>query len=124
MWMSRGCSSSTKTFLRLRRLCSRTCAGIRMAAVRTQAVAADLEPGLVTIRDFRPEIAADWDHFIISNPQATPFHLTAWMRALQGSFDYENRSFYAERNGKITGVLPMFLVSNWIVGRCLISTPF
>ena len=29
-----------------------------------------------------------------------------------------------ERAGKITGVLPLFLVSNWIVGRCLISTPF
>jgi len=95
-----------------------------MAVVRIHAVAAELEPASVAIRDFRPEIAGDWDHFIVSNPQATPFHSTAWMRALQKSFDYENRSFYAERNGKITGVLPMFLVSNWIVGRCLISTPF
>src|SRR5450755_5123308 len=95
-----------------------------MAAVRTQAVAAELKPGLATIRDFRPEIASEWDHFIVSNPQATPFHSTAWMRALQRTFDYDNRSFYAERNGKITGVLPLFLVSNWIVGRCLISTPF
>ena len=46
------------------------------------------------------------------------------MRALQKTFNYENRSLYAEREGKITGVLPLFLVSNWIVGRCLISTPF
>src|SRR5208337_5470583 len=124
MWMSRGCSSNTKTFLPLSRLCSRTCAGIRMAAASTQAGAAEFQRALVTIRDFRPQIAGGWDRFILSNSQGTPFHSTAWMRALQRSFDYENRSFYTERNGKITGVLPLFLVSNWIIGRCLISTPF
>jgi len=95
-----------------------------MAAVRIQAVATEPEPASVAIRDFCPEIAGEWDRFIVSNPQATPFHSTTWMRALQKSFDYENRSFYAERNGRIIGVLPLFLVSNWIVGRCLISTPF
>ncbi len=76
------------------------------------------------IKDFCCEITDEWDHFLALNPQATPFHLTAWMRALQKTFDYENRSFYATREGKITGVLPLFLVSNWIIGRCLISTPF
>src|SRR5271167_472534 len=95
-----------------------------MAAVRVPAVAAELESASVAIKDFRPEIAGEWDRFIASSPQATPFHSTAWMRALEKSFDYENRSFYAERNGKITGVLPLFLISNWIIGRCLISTPF
>src|SRR5208337_974067 len=124
MWMSCGCSSGTKTLLRLSQLCCRTCAEIRMAAARIQAVATERELASVTIRDFRLEIAGQWDRFIISNPQATPFHSTAWMRALQTTFHYENRSVYAERNGRITGVLPLFLVSNWIVGRCLISTPF
>ena len=95
-----------------------------MAAASTQAGAAEFQRALVTIRDFRPQIAGDWDRFILSNSQGTPFHSTAWMRALQRSFDYENRSVYAERNGKITGVLPLFLVVNWIVGRCLMSTPF
>src|SRR5271157_6550395 len=123
MWMSHGFSNGTTTFLRLS-LCSRTCAGIRMAVLRIPVVAARLEAMPVAISEFRLDIAGDWDHFIVSSPQATPFHSTAWMRALQKTFNYENRSFYAERNGKITGVLPMFLVSNWIVGRCLISTPF
>ncbi len=96
-----------------------------MAVVRMiPAVDTDLEYGAVTIKDFCSEIADKWDHFIASNSQATPFHSTAWMRALQKTFGYENRSFYAGRNGQITGVLPLFLVSNWIVGRCLISTHF
>ena len=95
-----------------------------MAVVRSPEVAPELESGAVTIKDFSSEIADEWDLFIASSPQATPFHSTAWMRSLQKTFDYENRSFYAERNGKITGVLPLFMVSNWIIGRCLISTPF
>ncbi|MGO9519283.1 MAG: FemAB family XrtA/PEP-CTERM system-associated protein [Candidatus Korobacteraceae bacterium] len=95
-----------------------------MAVVRSPAVAPELESGVVTIKDFCSQIADEWDLFIASNPQATPFHSTAWMRSLQKTFDYENRSFYSERNGKVTGVLPLFMVSNWIIGRCLISTPF
>ena len=95
-----------------------------MALGRSRAVAPELKSPVTTIRNFNPEIAGDWDHFVASSPQATPFHSTAWMRALHKTFGYENRSFYSERRGKISGVLPLFLVSNWIVGRCLISTPF
>jgi FemAB-related protein (PEP-CTERM system-associated) len=95
-----------------------------MAVVKSPTAAPELESVAVVIKSFSSEIAGEWDHFIASNPQATPFHSTAWMRALQKTFGYENRSFIATRNGKITGVLPLFLVSNWIVGRCLISTPF
>ncbi len=54
-----------------------------MAVVRIPLVASERESGAVTIKDFCSEIADDWDHFIASNPQATPFHSTAWMRSLQ-----------------------------------------
>jgi FemAB-related protein (PEP-CTERM system-associated) len=95
-----------------------------MAAVKNSSAATEVESVAVAIKGFSSEIADEWDHFLASNPEATPFHSTAWMRALQKTFGYENRSYFATRNGKITGVLPLFLVSNWIVGRCLISTPF
>src|SRR5271166_6121852 len=122
--MSHGCLSGTRTFLRRSRLCLPAYAEIEMAVVRSPTVAPELESGAVTIKDFSSEIADEWDLFIASSPQATPFHSTAWMRALEKTFGYENRSFFATRDGRITGVLPLFLVSNWIVGRCLISTPF
>jgi FemAB-related protein (PEP-CTERM system-associated) len=48
----------------------------------------------------------------------------AWLRAVEKSFDYEPRFLYAERHGVATGVMPLFLVSNWVMGRCLISIPF
>jgi FemAB-related protein (PEP-CTERM system-associated) len=95
-----------------------------MAAASTQALASGIESSPVVIRDFDSRMAGEWELFVASSPQATPFHCTAWIRSLQSTFDYENRSLYAEKDGRITGVLPLFLVSNWIVGRCLISTPF
>lgn len=95
-----------------------------MAAVNSQSVAVEVDAPGVTIRDFDPAIAGKWDQFLASSPKATPFHSTAWIRAVRDTFHYENRSLYAEREGMILGVLPLFLVSNWIVGRCLISSPF
>jgi FemAB-related protein (PEP-CTERM system-associated) len=65
-----------------------------------------------------------WNSYLLSQVDATPFHSTAWIRAVERAFGYESRNLYAERDGEICGVLPLFLVSNWIMGRCLISTPF
>jgi FemAB-related protein (PEP-CTERM system-associated) len=78
----------------------------------------------VTVGEYSPRVRRAWDEWLRRNGRATPFHSTAWMQSLERSFGYESRSLYAERAGTITGVLPLFLVSNWVVGRCLISTPF
>jgi FemAB-related protein (PEP-CTERM system-associated) len=78
----------------------------------------------VTVAEFSPGISRAWDGWLGRQAEATPFHSTAWLRALQRAFGYESRSLYSERAGRITGVLPLFLVSNWMVGRCLLSSPF
>lgn len=73
---------------------------------------------------FEPERAAEWDRFVLSAPAGSPFHLTSWMRAVQKTFGYEPRYVFAERDGKISGVLPIFSISNWVIGRVLNSVPF
>ncbi len=78
----------------------------------------------VAVKEYEPTRADDWDRWLASCPSATPFHTTAWIRAVERAFDYESRCLYSERNGEITGVLPLFLISNWILGRCLLSSPF
>jgi FemAB-related protein (PEP-CTERM system-associated) len=78
----------------------------------------------VRVRVFEPERAAEWDRFVLSAPAGSPFHLTAWMRAVQKTFGYEPRYVYAERDGQISGVLPLFSISNWVIGRVLNSVPF
>ena len=42
---------------------------------------------------------------------------------MERTFGYVCSSRYAERAGRITGVVPLFSIKNWILGRCLISTP-
>ena len=78
----------------------------------------------VTVAEFSPSLSHAWDEWLSHQREATPFQSTAWLRALQRGFGYESRSLYAERAGRVTGVLPLFLISNWMVGRCLMSSPF
>lgn len=81
-------------------------------------------PVPVAVKQYDPAIGDDWDLWLRSCSDATPFHTSAWIRALERAFGYKSRCIYAARDGEITGVLPLFLVSNWVVGRCLISSPF
>jgi FemAB-related protein (PEP-CTERM system-associated) len=78
----------------------------------------------VDIRPFTPDVAEHWDRFVLGQPGGTLFHLIPWMRAIEKTFGYQPSYVYAERGGQITGVAPVFFVSNWIVGKCLISTPY
>jgi FemAB-related protein (PEP-CTERM system-associated) len=66
---------------------------------------------------------ARWDQFVIKHPQGTFFHLTAWKRVLEKTFKHKAEYVFAERNGQIVAVVPIFRVSNWILGTCLVSSP-
>ena len=81
-------------------------------------------PASVRVQPFSQDISERWDSFVLAHPQGSLFHLTAWKRAIENTFGYESRYVYAERDGEITGIAPLFSISNWVVGRCLLSTPF
>ncbi len=78
----------------------------------------------MNIRPYQAELETTWDNYVRERPGATLFHLTAWMRAIQRAFGFEPRYLLAEAQGRICGVLPLFLTSTWVQGRTLISTPF
>lgn len=73
---------------------------------------------------FSPEIKDSWDRYVLTHPDGSFFHLTAWKRVIEGAYRYIPYYFYAVRDGRIVGIVPLFLVSNWISGSCLISVPF
>jgi FemAB-related protein (PEP-CTERM system-associated) len=75
------------------------------------------------IRHFEASDAERWDRFVYLQPHGTFFHLSGWKRVIEKTFNYESCYLYAERNGEISGVAPLFAVSNWLVGRALISVP-
>src|SRR6266436_4096044 len=64
-----------------------------------------------------------WDRFVLEHPRASFFHLIGWKRIIEKTFGHKARYFYCERDGKITGIAPIFECSNWLIGRCFISIP-
>ena len=64
-----------------------------------------------------------WDSFVFEHPRASFFHLVGWKRIIEKTFGHKARYFYCERDGKITGIAPIFECSNWFIGRCFISIP-
>ena len=78
----------------------------------------------VCARPFADDVAERWDRFVTHQPTGSLFHLVAWKRTIERTFGFKPCYVYAERDGEITGVAPVFSIANWVVGRCLISAPF
>ncbi|MBZ5495989.1 MAG: FemAB family PEP-CTERM system-associated protein [Acidobacteriia bacterium] len=71
-----------------------------------------------------PGIAGQWDSYVRSHPHGSVFHLTAWQRLIERSFRHKPQHLVAlDREGKVLGLLPLFLVRSRIFGRMLVSTP-
>jgi len=80
-------------------------------------------PGPVRVGALGAQEEQAWDRFVLAQPNSSFFQLTGWKRVLEQTFPYKPRYLYAHRDGRISGVLPLFHVSNWIVGSALISVP-
>lgn len=76
------------------------------------------------IKALKDEDSWRWDEFVYRNPSATLFHTTAWRRIIESVFNYRSFYYYAEQEGKIVGICPLFLVQSFLFGNSLISTPF
>jgi len=69
------------------------------------------------------ELEPRWDEFVRSSPQGTFFHLLDWRGILERNFGYEPLYLYAEDQGKIHGLLPLFFVKSFLFGKSLITIP-
>lgn len=78
---------------------------------------------LLQLRPLETAGETRWDRFVHEHPQASFFHLIGWKRIIEKTFGHKARYFYCEREGKITGIAPIFECSNWLTGRCFISIP-
>lgn len=65
-----------------------------------------------------------FDDFVRAAPTGTPFHLTAWGRAIEKSMGHHAHYLFAERGGNIVGVLPLLHVRSRLFGQALISNAF
>ncbi|MDA3922478.1 MAG: FemAB family PEP-CTERM system-associated protein [Salinisphaera sp.] len=77
----------------------------------------------VSVRELGSDIAA-WDAFVQQTPAATFFHRAGWKQVIETSFGHRCHFLYAERAGRIEGVLPLAHVNSRLFANALISTPF
>ena len=89
-------------------------------------------PGDVTARSaavthVRPMLASDashWDDFVRTREHGTFFHLSGWRKIFEEVFRLRTNFLLAEKNGKITGVLPLVHQRSLLFGDALIAAPF
>jgi FemAB-related protein (PEP-CTERM system-associated) len=78
----------------------------------------------LAVRSFRPGDEPHWDEFVLSHPGGTFFHLAGWRRVLERAFRHSTHYLIAERDGLVTGVLPLTHVKSLLFGASLISNAF
>jgi FemAB-related protein (PEP-CTERM system-associated) len=72
-----------------------------------------------------PEICAAIDAFVMSQDGSTPFHMTAWSRAVERGCGQKPHYLIAcDGAGAIAGVLPLTIVKSLLFGNALASVGF
>lgn len=82
------------------------------------------EQGRVEVRTLTPDMRDRWDQFVESCSEGTFFHRAGWKEVIERAFGHRTFFLYAERDGVMTGVLPLGQVKSRLFGNALISSPF
>jgi len=67
----------------------------------------------------------EWDQFVLSHPDGTPFHFSEWLKCIQKTYRYRPLLYVAQKNStSIEGIFPCFHVNSFFTGSRLVSIPF
>ena len=78
----------------------------------------------VIVRPLDTASESAWDRFVDAMPSATFFHRAGWAKVIEAAFGHTTHYSFTERDGAITGVLPLVRVKTLLFGDTLISNPF
>lgn len=71
-----------------------------------------------------PWMDARWDAYVASHPRATVYHTSAWIRLVCEIGRYPSLCLLHERDGGVTGVLPLVAVDSALTGKRISTLPF
>ena len=75
------------------------------------------------VRAWTESDQAAWDAYVRAHPRATFFHQTGWKRVLEKTFSYRAVYRAAWREGRVCGVLPLFVCRSLRGRKGLYSLP-
>ena len=65
-----------------------------------------------------------WDDLLLSNPDTTVFHTSAWARVLSETYAFMPAYFTLTERDRLVGLLPFMEIRSWITGKRGVSLPF
>lgn len=71
-----------------------------------------------------PTAAGEWNAYVAAHPEASFYHRYEWAALNREQLGNESHFLAARRAGRITGILPLSLVSSPWFGRILCSMPY
>jgi len=85
---------------------------------------AQLQIDAIRVGSMEPADMPRWDAFVEACPAATFCHRAGWQTVIQQVFKHKTYFLYAERAGRMEGVLPLARVKSRLFGDALVSLPF
>jgi lipid II:glycine glycyltransferase (peptidoglycan interpeptide bridge formation enzyme) len=90
-----------------------------------RALSSKSECRATSVYEVNPVCDPRWKAFVESHPQASVFHSTNWLKALQSTYGYEPSVVTTSSPGaRLTNGLVFCSVKSWLTGRRLVSLPF
>jgi hypothetical protein len=66
----------------------------------------------------------DWDNYVLSHPNGTPFHLSNWLKCIRNTYNHVVHLQMIKDSKEILGVFPYFKVKGLLNFHKYISIPF
>lgn len=66
----------------------------------------------------------EWDSFVHSHPNASPYHLYAWGQAITQAYGHQHIYLIARQDGEVVGVLPLVLLKLSVLLNEIVALPF
>lgn len=65
-----------------------------------------------------------WDDYVMAHETSAVFHMSGWGRSVRKSMGHSCYYLYAEKDGKISGILPLIHIKSRLFGNSLVSVAF
>jgi FemAB-related protein (PEP-CTERM system-associated) len=78
----------------------------------------------IALKPLTPADYGRWDAFVAAASGATFCHRAGWQRVIERAFRHPTHFVFAERDGAITGVLPLTEIRSRLFGHALVSNAF
>ncbi len=78
----------------------------------------------VTLCQFERGEDKQWDAYVHQAPHSSFCHLSIWKNVIEKTYGHKAWYFWAIKNKKVTGILPLVSMETFLFGRSLVSIPF